>query len=304
MPHGFLAIALSFLTVASCGGSARNMPVGSGGEPFSGGMEPDFTDPTVAHLPPLPTTTFVFVKNVKRGMPVTWRHHLYAFDMSTRQERLLSSLDDDGVNGTGVTGLALSPDRRWIAFSSDHFRSENADPLTRSGGSVWLVSVDGRIFRRLTPAFEPDPACAAQAVCRELFQSQPRNPTFSPKGSTVFYDHSYLRWDASGQVTHDDWLAHVPTTGGGEPVRLRAPSGCDSASAPSIHPGGRFLVAVQSCTAGLGLYELNLSPISLGRQLYRGRLNSLPAAWTSDGNQAFFSVVDESRRYPEVQSGG
>jgi Tol biopolymer transport system component len=244
---------------------------------------------------PLPTTSFVFAKILRRGQPERWDNHLYAFDKLTGEEHLISVLDDNGMTGTWLQGLAISPDRRWIAFAADNFRLDDADRTVgiQTMGSIWLVSVDGKQFKRLTPPFALDAACFSEKRCREEFQSSLRDPTFAPDGGTIYYEHATTRPETKGDYSYNWRLAQIPT-GGGTPTFLREPPGCSNPVAPSVSPSGHSLVALQDCPEGLGLYEWNLNPISLGRQLYRGRMGDVPAVWSSDGTKAFFGVVDEA----------
>jgi hypothetical protein len=56
----------------------------------------------------------------------TWISHLYTYDLANRTERLLSKLEREG-RGTDLKGLAVSPDRKWIAFTEWDLRPSQVD---------------------------------------------------------------------------------------------------------------------------------------------------------------------------------
>lgn len=286
------SVAAIALAGADCGGSKPSPATECPAIGLSPGPDQPMGD--ASGLAALPANSFVFSKVIRRASPAGWYSHLYAFDMLSRQERLISTLDDDGVTGASLTGIAVSPDRRWIAFTAENFRREGAEKelMSDAVASLWLISVDGVQFRRLAPPLALDETCVVDDTCRKGFSSKMYHPTFHPDGAMVYYSHNTIRPLATGDFAYSWRLARVPISGG-PPSFLTEPAGCSNPAAPSIHPSGRSLVAVQSCGDGLGLYERNLDPVSLRDALFRGRLGSVPAAWTRDGTTAFFGVVVE-----------
>ena len=112
---------------------------------------------TASPIDPLPHSTFVFFR-YSLGPTNAWTYQLWALDAVSKSERLISRLDDALVPGELLVGhgLALSPDRRWVAFAA--FFRPSDHPADRSLGRytkmVWKVSVDGKQYVRISPPLE------------------------------------------------------------------------------------------------------------------------------------------------------
>ncbi len=122
-------------------------------------------------IQPLPKSTFVFSKEV--GDVV----HLYAYDIDTKQLRLISDLD----NAVESTSFAISPDRKWIAFTGK-FRLTEVERLQKyQFGAVWVVSADGRQYHRITP------------VLNALDGNESQYSSYSPYLTSVRWSHDGKR---------------------------------------------------------------------------------------------------------------
>ncbi len=92
-------------------------------------------------------------------------------DTTTGEDRLLSDLD--GGEGFGLSSVAMSPDRRSVAFSA-YFRLDEAD-LPSSGGlphpGIWRVGADGEGYEEIAPPLqqmEGGSSCSSDADCASL----------------------------------------------------------------------------------------------------------------------------------------
>jgi hypothetical protein len=139
-----------------------------------------------ATIPPLSPRTFVFKKRIRREGSSPWApafaHHVYAYDLAARSERLISTLDDPGTGAWNVSGGSVSPDRRWIAFGKQDFRYSPEDRQVPNtiGGILWAVSADGKAFKRLTPPF-------AEQHTFTHYDVSYRYPVWAPDGRTVYF---------------------------------------------------------------------------------------------------------------------
>jgi Tol biopolymer transport system component len=221
---------------------------------------------------PLPLTTLVFAKTVRSGA-----NHLYAYDIATNAATRISVLDDDGLTGTIVNGIALSPDRKWIAFAAT-FRPSATDvgASAATSDAIWLVSVDGSTYRRLTPTFpnayttpcSADIACTAMGMTCNLTYQQCRyknftmtveNPSWAPSGDTVWFDYQE-GWNLlDGTYAGGGSLANVSSTGG-SPNIVASADPCLFTLGPSLDPTGTKIAAIRVlCTNeadGLVLFDI------------------------------------------------
>ena len=275
------------------------------GPPDGGGGPPDVP----SGLQPLPDSTFVFERRVL--VDGSWISHLYAYDLASRTERLLSKLDHEG-RSTDLKGLAVSPDRKWIAFTEWDFRTNAADSRQSFvDGIVWVINVAGGEVRRLTVPGLPDlnqngAACTMDSDCSgaticvtgkctyENFISQYLHPTWAPDGQSIFMVH-WSSWTTVGPtgapaLGGGGVTASVPFSGG--PHTSYGLMGCGGKTPIAFHPDGRrALVGLDVCTDRKveGFHEYTLNPFT-----YKGPLTEAPAifswatteaaAWLPDGS--------------------
>jgi len=249
-------------------GDAASDGIAVGGWDAAGGADAGGS----ASWSPLPLTTLVFAKTVRSGA-----NHLYAYDIATNAATRISVLDDDGSTGTIVNGIALSPDRKWIAFAAT-FRPSATDvgASAATADAIWLVSVDGSTYRRLTPTFpnatttpcSADIACTALGMTCNLTYQQCRyknftmtveNPSWAPSGDTVWFDYQQ-GWNLlNGTYAGGGSLANVSATGG-SPNIVASADPCLFTLGPSLDPTGTKIAAVRVlCTNeadGLVLFDI------------------------------------------------
>ena len=242
---------------AGSGGSGAAAGGDGGSQTAAGGTGGAQAGP----LEPLSPRTFVFSRSFPRkkdGEGFDRAVQLFAFDVESRSETLVSKLDDDGTNpNIPVSGPSLAPDRKWLAFGSQTFRFTAADrvPGVKSG-ALWKVTVDGRQFERLTPPF-------AESHVWSSLDVRYTDPVWSSDGATIFFQ---------------DWRFHTCPpfstetrqcrTGGA----LRAVSGgrltewmnrsCYDDYPVSVKPDGTaLLIVANTCTTpASGVHEIPTDP--------------------------------------------
>jgi hypothetical protein len=227
---------------------------------------------------PLPETTFAFFRDVREG--TTWKaSHLYSIDLNTKAERLITTFPESG--GTGgpiITGLAVSPDRRQIAFGSAHFRPTIEDKLRPfQAGMLWAVSSDGRTFTRLTPVItedyhlgdrcgagvgscgygescDPDPGGGHRCVRPNLRVSY-GYPAWSADGKTVFFSQT-MSWICAGfNNPRPCLIGFLRSVSGGQFTGLATDGACYSQIPEGIGPTGDLLISRTFCDNMAGIQE-------------------------------------------------
>ena len=252
-PVGVLA-AFAAVALVACDGRGGNDGGTGGGSGGSGGAGGAGGAGGGAAAGPLNATTFAFEKRVRPGVS-----HLYTLDLATGQPRLLTTLDDVADAGTKVSGLAVSPDRRAVAFTS-FFRPSSADLATGLATEIlWLVGTDGQTFTRVT-ATTPDPnttPCTSDAQCTTIgvcnlsvgrcrprnFSIHLSNPAFSPDGQTLYLDVGQY-WTTGTTLEGGARLARVPV-GGGAPTQAGG-AACQIMAHPAPRPNGARVSGVQA----------------------------------------------------------
>lgn len=274
---------------------------------------PTKVDPgTVDDVAPLPASTFVYSQFVARGDHNV--SHLYTFDLQTQQPTLISQLDDDIGRGVRITGLALSPDRRWIAFTAGTFRTTTADlKWGFINPSLWIMKVDGSGLRRVTVP-SPIPlnqtgACGATAECTGgalCIQNQCTlmnfvvdyaHPVWALDGQSIFFSDSRF-WESivPPYVYGGSFTVSVPTAGGLQ----SGPSfpSCEFNAPFALKPDGKTItIDHKTCSSGFreGFHDWNQSDFS-----YKGILSAAPnlsdwdttreLLWADNGTKLIFAA--------------
>jgi Tol biopolymer transport system component len=263
---------------------------------------------------PLPATTLVFAKRVRSSAD-----YLYAYDTATNTATLISVLDDNGSIGTIVRGIALSPDHKWIAFAAA-FRLSTSDvgASARTSDAIWLVSVDGSTYSRLTPTptftntnttpCSADAACTALGMtcdvtyqqCRYMnFTMTLQNPSWSPSGDTVWFDYQETWWSLGGTEEGGGQMVNVSSTGG-KPNIVVGDGSCQIMVGPSLDPTGTKVAAERSlCTNeanGLVLFDIASKQTSLlvGMTVYEAPV------FSHDGSVIAFVAKSSSTPYEDL----
>jgi hypothetical protein len=181
----------------SGGGSDGTGGLGSGSGSGSGGT---------TNAAPLPPTTFVFATAKALG-----QSKLYSYDVLSRTTTTVSDLDGHAT----VEGVALSHDRRTIAFTG-MFRAEQSDvDLGYPADMLWIASSDGTTFKRVTPTLPKQTPLPGSSYMVTM-----ESPVWSPDDASIFI--------ALGQV----WI-NGTTIGGGTIIsRVAATGGFPTAWSP------------------------------------------------------------------------
>jgi hypothetical protein len=311
---------------------------GSGNSPASGGSggSPSTADaatstPTGA-ITPLSPKTFVFERELLRGMDGTSRiaaRHLYAYDLDSRAERLLTNFDDPG-QGSGksvLPGFSVSPDRKWIAFGSTNFRQSFDDgKWTFKTSILWAVSADGQQFRRLTPPpterWDQTIPCATQSQCigfgercnalfcvRDGLNMFYQYPVWSADGETVYFAHT-LFWTCPGiNISRLCLVTFLRGASGGQITDNGPELNCATMSALSLNRTGDGLLVHQGnyCSnGGSGLHEYAVKPLANKRTLisdppYNANPRIDPygtATWLPDGSGVLYIATGILKQPP------
>jgi Tol biopolymer transport system component len=263
-----------------------------------GGGQESGTPP--APVTALPATTFLYV-HYPKGDEVG---HIYAYDIATKQSRLITELD----NTTKTPRVAISPDRKWFALVA-FFRPNDTDlkqgiPIP----SIWVVSVDGKQFRRVTEPLlntnasgascSADAQCPATGFCNTtLGKCSLRNysmylgvPSWSADGKTIWTTLSQF-WNEGTRLTGGGVPASVAASGGVlEPHVVN--SGCAQVTHVAAHPKASQLAAIHSvCSSGKpGLHSYAVPPKE-GTQMFFDasvEVSLGKLAWLPDGSGILF----------------
>jgi hypothetical protein len=260
------------------GGSTAS--AGTGGSGTSGATTgtggTGSTPPTGAES--LPETTFAFLRDVREG--TTWKAtHLYAIDLNTKVERLITTFPESGGTGAPrIDGLAVSPERRQLAFGSAEFRPAFEDknhPF--EAGILWAVSSDGRTFTRLTPPITEDYHMGGYCGDGKTFcgygESCQRTPTdgmrclrpdltvtygypaWSADGKTIFFSQTMSWVCATPRPTRPCWIGWLRSASAGQLTGLANDGSCTGQIPDGISPSGDLLIHRVSCDSMDGVQE-------------------------------------------------
>jgi hypothetical protein len=318
-------VALVLLLLAACpsrngdnpgttGGSAGTSTTGAAagtGRPPNGGSSGGQT----AEPPPtLPASSFVFLKRFRRDQqtflgrvyPIYFTH-IYALDLTTKAQTLISSLDDDGKKPYGPEKVALSPDHRWVTFASS-FRLADEDKRIPgvSTNLVWAVSVDGKQYKRLTP---PPPSEEIEPRLQGRLAIEYSSPRWSSDGASVFLQEKYA-W----QVCPYTAPAVIGTTCILNKLRAVsdqkfaswaiAPLSCTLEAPIAFHPEKNiFLLQRKGCSgAGSGFWEYSTPTATEPPREIRvypigtaGLFDPTDGAWLPDGS-GFLLVAGQTKK--------
>jgi hypothetical protein len=300
-------------------------------DPAPSGQATSSSDPTLS------SSAFVFWKRFRRVDPPAqpgrrsypeYACHLYAYDLATRTERLISNLDDDGVNPNGGCGnpMAVSPDRRWIAFPSFTFRrtSDDSPPNIRTN-ILWGLRADGKELKRLTPKLPEDyelgsvcaanggcPAdkhCGVGGRCRKLgFRVGYGDPVWSRDGQTIYLgegQNSECNLNNAGTaraIYLCNYVNVLPLTNGVFGQWASPYYRCLYAVPLALHPQKDTLLVYRAeCfNSAPGLFEFSTAPQASPRDLRSlpdvpGTPTGLDAAWLPDGS-GLLLVTGETKK--------
>ncbi len=183
---------------------------------------------------------------------------------------------EDLVKTYSISAPALSPDGRWIAFSSN--RAGNAD--------IYIISVEGGAWRRLT--FSPEAEVG---------------PQWSPDGTKLLYSA-----DVGGNEVYDIYLISME---GGEPVNLTNTPEIDERGYLWSPDGTQIAFNAAQRGETYDLYLIDLTPgpspftergagvrFVARQQLTQTFAQESLAAWSPDGHSLAF-VRRADPRYAE-----
>jgi hypothetical protein len=217
------------------------------------------SDPPGEAITPLPDSSFVYLHRED-----TITTHLRAFDTKTGTSSLITAFDNR-TSGTNVKSIALSRDRKWVAFAA-FFRVSDEEQQTQTTmptPPVWIVSVDGKTFKRVAPPFAPPPgkACRSDLDCRlEGLACNFFKYCDLPDHSRDLYVHS---WTAASPLVleyRESWRGGSMFTGGVNVATVALPEslplvanaargGCMTAVGGDLRDG-KILVARRGTISG------------------------------------------------------
>ena len=200
--HNFAWLPLLTILGGSC--LQDETPAGTQPEPPP---EPEPAVEPADSIEPLPVSSYVFYRFVRTaaGKEVV---HVYSRDVISGNERLITTLQDDKKNLDSNAGdrLAISPDRRWIALSSDHDYLDQDLFLIGRTRMIWKVSADGKHMVRISgplldwrSACDPrdsltNNGCPGDMFCDinsrkctyDFWSERYEYPSFSADGQTIY----------------------------------------------------------------------------------------------------------------------
>ena len=148
--------------------------------------------------------------------------HIRAFDVQTRTSRVVTELAD---SPNEVVGVALSPDRRLVAFAS-YYRADDAI-ADRDTQAVWVINADGSNPRRVV-----EPLDAGSSTPQLVVGG------WSADGKRVYFSVDIDGGSRVGWVDVASGTSDIGVSG----------IGCTQVSTPAPRPGGGVGVIATSCT--------------------------------------------------------
>jgi Tol biopolymer transport system component len=158
----------------------------------------------------LPATSFAYVQKDD-----TYHHRIVIADLATQTSH------DFGPSGGEVTGLAIAPDRKHIAYTD--------------GLAVYLIGVDGSNLHQIS---QPITAPGGEYV-------QLDEPEFSPDGGTLLV--GFGLWSSSSSGAGGTSPATLAVTGGAvNRVQAALDSNCQIVTGMRFLPDGSAIAAIHS----------------------------------------------------------
>ena len=265
-------------------GGSQSTAVGSGGS-SQGGSAPAGEPSTGAGgsgaIPAgaaVPPTGFLFTRAVRDGTSVS--EHIYMFDLATQQETLVTNLDHQpGQTGAHINDLALSPDRRRIAFSSTNFRPTAVEIENRLRlGSLWTTTLEGKEFQRVTAPYpasynigtpcgganlpcSPGESCRSSRCIRRDLSVSVRSPLWAPDNKTILYEDFHMWWSGTDTFHQFAYLHQVSDAGQDS---LKLPGICSHVAPLAILPTSQDLLLVRNGCRDVkpGIVTFSQSPLA------------------------------------------
>jgi hypothetical protein len=314
---------LLFLTISSgcpdggshetAGGTGGTLAAGgssvAGGNSGTGG---GVTTPPVnpAAIEPLPPNSVAFFKGHVRQDINAWRAQIWAYELDTKKQRMVTDLDDNVSFENLAGGLELSPDRKWMAFSA-FFRTLPTSYSVHTN-LIWKVSVDGKQFVQVTPLptdtrqrCDAQTACTglAEQVCEEgrctpfAWKLAYEGATWAPNSQTLMFHlverycvmYFCKNWTFTyppGPWVTNASVAVLSDQPGVEPKPIPAPALKDcSRSNPMITPDGKRLAVIYDCAGASGV-QVSDPDGSNSKVVLKGTLRQM--AWAPDGTAIYY----------------
>jgi hypothetical protein len=257
---------------------------------------------------PLSKDVFLFM----RAEAGASEKHLYAYDLKTRQARLVFDFSPGNV----LPDFQMSRDRRWVVVTAVGFGLDASDqrPAVQIM-HLWKISVDGRQSVRLTrPIYPADDTCPeyvnSYGPHEQTCLREHTDPVFSPDGRSIYFSlfqgqdivgtlacnnnadcpgmsTCYNRLRCSGiRLRGGSRLARISSRGGvHEDLPLN--SGCLFESNPTFsHGGDRMLFTLSQCAGrrvrpGIHLLEAPIEQ-TVSRPVVRDEGLNGAMAWKPD----------------------
>jgi hypothetical protein len=190
----------------------------------------------------------VYAKKMDNG-----KSHLYTYDVDTKQHRLISMLD----NAVESPKPALSPDRKWIVFRGKFRPTPEESRLEHWPGSIWMVSVDGAMYKRLISIN----FCVEKTPSVDDYKCYVQRPKWSHDGRKVWFAVSeYWEWPVSGTLDSVSSVHSVDVVTG-EVGSIPNEHGCRHTRYPTPdHASSRIAVEHDDCSSlekGVYVYDVN-----------------------------------------------
>jgi Tol biopolymer transport system component len=236
---------------------------------------------------PLDPAEFIFLRSYLPPDANDRRVQIWSYHAGTGKERLLSDLAGDLRLNSMAGGLALSPDRKWVAFAA-RFRPTDHPDFGAFTRMIWKVRIDGELAVQVTPNLaDPRASCRMDTECVGAADHECDNgkctpyawrygyehPNWAPDGGTLLFHlvETYCQnfnclpmpvtdpYDPNAGQLPAQFVGGVPMsitdTPGARPQQLPSMlgKGC-SIFRPQISPDGRKLAGNYAC--GLDVFNL------------------------------------------------
>lgn len=248
--------------------------------------------------------------------------------VSTRGESSqIWSMNPDGSDpkaitgiSTGVSGILVSPDDKWVLFNSDVYPECSDDACNKAKAEASKANkVKARVYTSLLYRHWSDWKSPTRkhllivpmegGTAKDLTPGQADVPTFSLGGPDDYAfspdskEVSYVINTERDQATSTNTDIFVVPVEGGEPKRLTLGAGSDRS--PVYSPDGKYLAFRSQARAGYesDKWRLALHERATGRTtiINEGQdRNVEEITWSSDGTRLFYTVEDRGRTLVQV----